>query len=580
MMQNHYIISQSEDYHQMVYYLAEAGVNSAYQDLLSVINEVHEETLMSYKWDPISNPFQSVQEGARNHIESKFGAKLNDTLTRLNYLTTSLYPNKPVLPDIALGSTIDVEIRFLNYHTSNPIKLLIISKGKIGKIRRRIDVYLDVNKVSQVYDSKLFDMALITGGRIDVFNGGSIKSVGNVYSQGGVQAGNHSNLNIIGDMYTKQNIQVMDGSTVNITGDVICGGLLDSGLSPSQIVCSKDVYVYDSIQVSGLGNTIEISGRVYNSPNGFSPSVGISAVDGGQITIKDDIYINGTITYNALSKFLFGLEELPLPDGSFISGESIGGNNSNFYFPGTLPEYANNIFDANYSSISPMEKADILYDYLTIPPDSIEDLSAYNDHISQINKDSITLHKDEEWSGYAAGIIFTNGRVLKKRNLEQFTSMIPSKTVDTFFQDILLYMDSHAGWNFRYQLAESVQVLSSNAILEDINLTILDSNKPMVFIQPEEKDIMLLSGNYSGIIFTNGSLTIAAGENVTFDGLMIVGGKINVNGNLTVKQNRKLLLKLLEVHGEPLMNFFKISKEKPLVEIKSYKEQFFNFNFN
>jgi hypothetical protein len=75
---------------------------------------------------------------------------------------------------------------------------------------------------------------------------------------------------------------------------------------------------------------------------------------------------------------------------------------------------------------------------------------------------------------------------------------------------------------------------------------------------------------------TDGSIRVNKGENVVFTGLLIAGGKLIVEGNLTVKEDKKLLLRLLDVQGEPLMSFFRISREKPLVEIQSCREHLYN----
>jgi cytoskeletal protein CcmA (bactofilin family) len=164
-------------------------------------------------------------------------------------------------------------------------------------------------------------------------------------------------------------------------------------------------------------------------------------------------------------------------------------------------------------------------------------------------------------------LVITEGQVTMKSSLQQ---------PDLFFQKVLADMEKQASWNYRNQLIPSVSVPDCNVFPEGSSFTIENSDSPIVYILPDQEDINLPSGEYSGILMTDGSIRVNKGDNVVFTGLLIAGGKLIVEGNLTVKEDKKLLLRLLDVQGEPLMSFFRISREKPLVEIQSCREHLYN----
>ena len=68
----------------------------------------------------------------------------------------------PEIPGIRSDSKMDIQIRFTDIYR-NPSRLLISSRADMGKIRRRIDAEVYINKVSKVYDSFLLNKALLIG---------------------------------------------------------------------------------------------------------------------------------------------------------------------------------------------------------------------------------------------------------------------------------------------------------------------------------------------------------------------------------------------------------------------------------
>lgn len=440
---NQFVVSNTEDTYQMTYYLAESALNTAFDDLSGIIRDTHEQVLMSYKWDPLRTPQLSLQEGARKHMRDNFGLILKNKLTSEKYLSTS-YAREPVIEGLPEGASMDVQILWISYYTDNPLIIHITSKAKIGKIKRRIDMGLNINKVSTVYDSKLFENAVICGGNINVSESGVLVSNGNVYAKGGISVFDNSNLCINGDTFIWQDILVSE-STAGFWGRAFCGSLAVTGSKPGNIVCGGDLYSYGRVEASGAGNTAYIKGSLYICPEYDDLPYGVNAENGGQVITDGEVFIKDNPLY----------------------------------------------------------------------PDS-------------------------------------------------------------FFQEILLHMKQQAGWDYKYQLNESIAVSNTNAILDGGSLSVAENDSPFVYIAPETNNIELTSGDYSGILFTNGSISVREGENVTFRGIMIAGGCIDVKGNLSVETDKDLLIALLEQAGEPLMNFFRISAEEPLIEVISCRERFYD----
>src|SRR5690554_4305231 len=181
--ENHFAVSKAQDLHQAAYYLAEAGINSTISDLTQVVEMVHGECLETFLWDPLDQPLLSLQESADKHVANLMGPKLRSRLNTLGFLTK--YPG-PKYENTLPNSNISVQITFSDIY-SNPSKIRVYSKGTIGNIVRRIDAYLNINKSSQIYYSKLLDMVVLSQAGLDIHNG-RMQVKGNIYSQGPVTA--------------------------------------------------------------------------------------------------------------------------------------------------------------------------------------------------------------------------------------------------------------------------------------------------------------------------------------------------------------------------------------------------------
>jgi hypothetical protein len=568
-MDNHFAIIRSEDLHQEAYYLAETGVNSAIRELTRIIEQVHGKCLSDFEWDPLSQPLRSLQESADQHIADELGPKLKSELAELGYSTVAADFPVPIMPGMPSESDIDVKIYFSRF-LSDPSVIRIISRGTIGNIKRRIDACLNINKVSQLYDSSLFRMAFLSGEGVEIDGSATLQADGRIYSQGRIRADEQSTLDIQDDIFTKQDIVVQNGSSASFSKDVVCGSITTSG-EGSRVTCLEDVYAYHTIEAYGPEDSILIKGDLYITPDDMDSSAGVTAGNEAEIILEDDFFVNGTVIYPAEEEFLFHLEEIPLSDGFFFSNESMGGNNGAFYFPEAVSEYAKKFFGPDYLSLEERERTNRLQEYLTVPPESETDRPAYENHIRFLDKNSIHLRKDDPESGYAPGLIFADNQVINRSDPNRLPQ-VPEE----FFRDILYEMEKQASWDYKKQLNQSVPVPSCNVLPEGASFSLPDPASPFVYVLPEEKDITLPSGEYSGILFTNGSIRIEQGEHVSFRGLMISGKKLVVEGDLTLKEDKKLLLRLLEEQGEPLRSFFRIRKEKPLVEIQSFREHNFN----
>lgn len=570
-MEAHFLVSQTDDLHQAAYYLAETGINYAIAELTRIIEEVHLECLSDFVWNPLSEPLLSLQESAGNHVADELYTKVKRRLSNLGYLSD--FP-EPLPPESIPQSKIDVRV-YMPAAYSYPAKILIVSTGTTGKIRRRIDAHLLINDVSNIYDSKLFDMVIVSGGA-EIRSGGMLQTIGSLYSQGTIQADEQSHLDLQGKVYSKHNIIIQNGSSAVFSQDMICRSLSASGTTGTTVSCLRDVYAYNSIEAYSIGNTIDIKGKLYIAPDTLYSSAGVIAQDSGRIILEDDVFINGTLDYPAFGLSLFFMnevnpeegsqEETPLLGDIFHSNESIGGNNHPFYFADNAPEYSRSFFGQHYLELSDDARTNLLYEYLTKPPGTEEELAAYEAHTALLDKNSIRMLRKEPDSGYAAGLIFSDGQVIRKSNLQQ---------PESFFHKVLLEMEKQASWCFENQLKSTVSVPSYNVFPEGNSFSVLDPQYPIVYILPEEEDIYLPQGEYSGIIFTNGSIRVNKDENVSFTGLIIAGGKLIVEGNLTVIEDKNLLLRLLDEQGEPLMSFFCIRKEKPLIELQSCREHLY-----
>ncbi len=410
---NHFAISRAEDLHQEAYYLAESGARCAARDFTQIIREVQAECLSDFEWDPLMHSLSSLQESADRHVAEELIPKLKGRLKEMGYGDSVVDYTGPVLSDLPPESDIDVKIicRFRN----QPPEMRIVSRAKIGKIKRRVDATLQINKVSQLYDSILFHMTLLSDEGMEVRGSGSFQSDGAVYTQGEILAEGQSRLELHNHLFTRQDIAIREESSASFSQDLVCGSIITSGAG-NQVTCRKDVYAY----------------RPMEAP-------------------QKSIAIEGSL------------------------------------------------------------------------------------HIPR---------QSDLFAGAATG-------------------------------DILYEMEKQAGWDYKTQLDPSVSVPKVNVQPNAAGFSVIDPDSPVLCVIPEEKDIVLPPGEYSGIVCTNGSIQVEPEDSVNFRGLLISGKKVIVEGNLSLKEDKKLLLRLLEEQGEPLKRFFRVNDQKALVEISSFREHLY-----
>lgn len=561
--ESHHIITINNNRHQEAYYLAESGIEFAQSELNHMVMEAYEDCLNEFQWDPLRQPMCSLQESVAKHMVNTLSPKINKKLLDMGW--TIDFPD-PILPDLQPDSRVDLQIRFTDVYR-NPSRLLITSRSSIGKIRRRIDAEININKISNVYDSFLFDKALFTGNNLNISNGGNLHSVGSIHVQEGLNTMNNSKLHIDGQAAIGKDINIRNGCQVVFNEDVTCYGLYVEGENPSLITCAGDVYCFGVLSAYGLGNLIQVNGKLYINPDEESTSAGVSAAKGGKIRLSDEVFINGTLQYQAEAQYLFGTEYIPILDDSYHSNESIGGGNHSFYFPDVIPEYAHEIFSSDFIDLSRLEQGNLVYTYVTSPPESEIQLNQYLRHLEGVDCNSIQSASDNPLSGYTRGLVFANNQVVEPLQMEE---------AEAFFENLLIKMKQKSAWDFHHHLNPGLSVPLYNVLTEDHCLTVLNPEQPVVCIVPEEKDLVLPSGEYKGIIMTNGSIKIPPDEDVVFSGLLIAGKDLYVAGSLTLQEDRSLVLNLLGQQDDSLSRFFRIEKEKPLFEVMSCREVLYN----
>jgi len=560
---SHLIISKNNNLHQEAYYMAESAMEFAIHELHSLIMDIHEECLSEFHYDPLRYPMSSLQENVIKHIENSLGPKINKRLIDMKLLNNFPIPEVfELYPD----SILDTQIRFADIY-QNPSRLLITSRAEIGKIRRRIDSEIHVNKVSNIYDSYLFDKAMLIGNNLCIDNGGSLESFGSIHVQGAMHGSNSSILHFHEFIAVREEINLVDGCRAIFNEDVICHSLYAEGEKPTHANINKDIYSYGAISAKDSGSRIQVNGKLYVNPKENSHSAGVSAINGSIIQLKNDVFINGTLQYEADSQYLFGMEHIPVDNGIYQSSESIGGGNQNFYFPEFVPEYAYQTFTPDFNNLTILEQGDLIHTYLNTLPTDEKDINLYLKHIEELSLENIKLEMDDLISGYTTGYLFANNKVIEPLHMPNH---------EEFFKNIKKEMELHTSWDYNGQLNHSILVPFYNVITEGNRLSILDSEQPIICIIPETKDLILPSGKFKGIIITNGSINVPHKAEIVFSGLMIAGKDVVVEGNLTLHENKELIIDLLNNKDASLGNYFRIKKEKPLIEIISCKEVSYN----
>jgi len=562
-MESHFYITRNEELHNEAYYLAEAGINYALNELQQIVFDAHQDCLEEFDWDPYRQPDSSMQESAREYVAARLGSYINSRLISLGYLTR--FPG----PDIALDrpdAKIEIKIKFTDI-SKNPSRLLISSRCEIGNIRRRIDSEVLINKISGVYNSILFDYALLTGSKIIVSSKGSLKVYGSVFSEGGLQVDDGSSITVEGQAVTKKRILIADNSKALFKDNIICRELSAKGQPSSFAECNGDLYAYEGVSALNSGNIVRVNGKLYICPEMSGLSAGVSASKGASIILGDEVFINGTISYNASMEYLFGISDIPVEGEMFKSCESIGGGNRTFYFPDYSPESARLFFMSDFDELNINQKADLVYEYIHNPPDQEYLSEQYYRHISEIDKDSISFGYDGPFRGYATGLVFAGNQVIKPVSLPYS---------EEFFNRVLNSMKITSDWEIETQMNIAAHTDNSNIAVESSSFTVIDPSIPIVYIVPEEKDIYLPSGDYEGILITNGSVYVKSGDQVVFKGIIIAGEDLVINGDLTVHKDVEMLLGLMGEQGTGLRRLFRIDTEKQLFEVKSCKEVLYN----
>ncbi|NLB41315.1 MAG: hypothetical protein GX815_03495 [Clostridiales bacterium] len=410
--QSHFLVSSNDDLHQEAYYLAESGMNYAMEEFRYIARQAFEECIAEFKWDPLKYPLCSVQEAAQSHVKNKLGSKIKNIMNGKGCLAK--LPS-PVLANVPDNSKVNVLIQF--FATENPPRLEISSRGEIGKIRRRIDSEIFINNISGYYNSLLFDKILLSGGSINIKNGGLFETDGSVFLKGNLLISKNSLLKSSSTTVVNGEIYLQDNSIGTFSDDVFCGSVYVDGEPGSHASFLSDLYTYGEASATGESNEILVNGVIY---------------------------------------------------------------------------------DCNDEESAPE------------------------------------------------------------------------------FNDILLKMKTQMNWNYSSQLNPAVDVTNKNIVIDGNSFSILDEDKPFIYITTDEKDIVLPPGNHEGILVTNGSILIEPSRLVEHKGLLIAGKDLFVEGSLKLYKDKDLLLALLSQEDESFRRFFEVEPEAELFEIHFSKEVLFN----
>ena len=560
--QSHFEISRNVDLHQEAYYLADAGMKHAVSELRLLVEEAFRETISEFTWNPLLSTLTSLQSSAQAHVTNRLDSKINKLITDRRLLSNFPGPNLPNAPE---DSKIKILIKFTNTN-QNPSRLLISVRGEIGKIRRRIDGEIAINKVSGLYTSALLDHVLYTGHDVRVANGGRLGIQGPAFSEGRLQIKDNSNFISSHPVAIRNELTLQNNSAALFTEEIICSSMNVTGNPGSQAVFLSDVYTYGEIFASGSDNQIEIEGRLVACPEIPDASVGVVAGEGAAIQLKGDIFINGTLHYPPTMNFLFGQDTIPIEGDHFKSCESIGGRNGVFYFPDFLPEYGRTWFNRSFPDLSTGDQAALVYHYISTPPSNVNDLEGYNKHLEYLDSGHIEMIPSVEGmpvSGYTKGLIFANGMAMRPLYRNQ---------QEAFFSETANKMKRQTGWHYRSHLNPAIQVPLRNVIPNGDSFSIIDETKPIVYIVSDSKDITLPSGEYEGILITDGTILVPSGAQVEFSGMLIAGNDLLVEGRLELKEDKETLFVILGSQDDKVRRYLRVESEKDLFEIKSSKE--------
>jgi uncharacterized Zn-binding protein involved in type VI secretion len=572
-----FLLMNNENKYQQVYYITEAGAHKALEELHLAAFEAYTEIIREYNYQPLISPSYSLHEDHNDFVLKKMYQALRKVLDKRGYLAT-----REILQGKFPEGNVNVSMQIVGQGISFT-RMLIIVRGSIGNIERRIDIQLKVNHKSLLVDSLLFNKTIIAGNAGMQIPGGDLTVHGNLYTTGNVRLDNGS-LNIYGDLDVGCIIHLDNNSTLTANRDVTSLSLIASGEAGSYARIEGDANISQLIQATNWGNSITCMGNVVvaglPSPDGHIG--GILALEGGLLQIEGDVFVNTVISYRREDLPLFGLEELLPEDGSFISGESIGGNNHSFYFIPAPDPYINSLFNETYLEYDTDIKALRLIDYLENPPsDGDETEDAYYNHINCFDASGVILMNDNS-RGYARGVVLANGRASLKRDMNYFLDE-GYDTPDEYFMDMQKYIAERTAWDYRLHINKIANLQPYNAIVTSIPegkvLSAVDSEKPLLLVNRNNEQLFLDCGNYKGIIYTEGAVRVNRGVSVEFSGLIIAEGGMIIEGELEVIENRDLVLLMIEDLGGPLQEFFKIYIEPSLITVTSFKEVLPNLRY-
>ncbi len=142
-----------------------------------------------------------------------------------------------------------------------------------------------------------------------------------------------------------------------------------------------------------------------------------------------------------------------------------------------------------------------------------------------------------------------------------------------FSEEFSLLMSERLDFNYRGHIDKSISVPYIHATIhyagEQAYVNRPDE-QPFLLIYSGTEEIVLSSGAYHGILFTEGTIRILEGAVVDFDGFLIAEGGLILEGTLTIRRNSGLAPSYLE-RSKPFRDFLKIQTQ-PLLTINSYCE--------
>ena len=547
-----------------VYYLAEAGAWQALADVQKTAEEAYRLCLAEYVYDPLLRPALSLSQDHRQHMRIRMHSNLRSRLIANGYLG-----NRSITVHGLEEGVIHAHTSIIGISTSFT-RMRIVVTGRIREVVRRIDINLLVHNNSLQMDSLLFSYGALAGEGGWILEGGAATIEGDVFSRGGLSL-SRAQLHIDGSLHADGLAEVKYGSILTVSEEVAAGRLDVSG--PGSLLSADGrVLVQHGLTLRGPDCYVEIAGNLIH-PDFGTFAAGVKVTEGARLEVAGDLYIEPVLRYFRLDAPLFGRETVLMTGEAFISGESAGGDNHAFYFFNDALPYASSVFDAGYAALPAAQKAMILANYLSHPPADPMDLESYALHIARFERNGISLKYPEPERGYAAGAILANGQILIKHNAAQFAHT-PFRDPAGFFLGARMELLRKAALNFSSHIDITIPVPPIHAhVTYDGNqpyLTAYSDTAPFLFACSGTETLFLGSGNYRGILITQGMVRIPADASVHFEGLLAARGGIRVEGTLHLKGDPAAYSHFLHTQAA-LPNFLKIVSG-PLIVLQSFRE--------